>query len=235
VARVNSTPIGHSRHIGPTMLAGVIFDFDGVIVDSHPLHIEAWKELLHAKGKAVSDAELSFVREGAKREEILRHFLGELTPEQAESYGAQKDQLFRAGVNQLELVPGFAGFLIQLEAVGLQSAVATSGNRPRVEHALETFSLRNRFRAVVTGNDVSRGKPDPALFLLAAQALEVDPAHIVVFEDAVAGILAAKAAGMKCVGIAANGRESLLKQAGADFVMKDFRDVTVNDLKSLFI
>ena len=100
---------------------------------------------------------------------------------------------------------------------------------------METFSLRNRFRAVVTGNDVSRGKPDPALFLLAAQALEVDPAHIVVFEDAVAGILAAKAAGMRCVGIAANGRESLLKEAGADFVMKDFRDVTVNDLKSLFL
>jgi len=217
------------------MLAGVIFDFDGVIVDSHPLHIEAWKEILHAKGKAVSDAELSFVREGAKREEILRHFLGELTPEQAESYCAQKDQLFRAGANQLKLVPGFAGFLTQLEAVGLPSAVATSGNRPRVEHSLEIFNLRSRFRAIVTGNDVSRGKPDPALFLLAAQALKVQPAHIVVFEDAVAGVLAAKAAGMKCVGIAADGRESLLKQAGADLVMKDFRDVTVNDVKSLFI
>ena len=78
------------------MLGGVIFDFDGVIVDSHAAHMKAWKAFLLTKGKAFSDAELSFVREGAKREEILRHFLGELTPEQIASYGAEKDKLFQA-------------------------------------------------------------------------------------------------------------------------------------------
>jgi beta-phosphoglucomutase len=216
------------------MLGGVIFDFDGVIVDSHPAHMQAWKAVLQARGKAVSEVELAFVREGAKREEILRHFLGELTPEEVASYGAEKDRLFQARAGELKLVPGFAEFLLQLDAVALPSAVATSGSRGRVEQALEFFNLRDRFRAVVTGNDVERGKPDPALFLLATQALQVEPGRILVCEDAVAGVLAAKSAGMKCVGIASNGRESTLKHAGADLVVNDFSHTGLVDVTRLF-
>jgi HAD superfamily hydrolase (TIGR01509 family) len=216
------------------MLGGVIFDFDGVIADSHPAHMQAWKAFLHSKGKTVSDAELSFVREGAKREEILRHFLDELTPEQVASYGTEKEQLFRARAIEVKLVPGFAEFLLQLDAFGLPSAVATSGSRVRIEHSLETFNLRNRFRAIVTAEDVNRGKPNPALFLLAAQALQIEPNQLVVFEDAAAGVLAAKNAGMKCIGIAANGRKSILEKAGADMVVNDFSHTSLDDVTRLF-
>ncbi len=216
------------------MLGAVIFDFDGVIVDSHPAHMQAWKSFLLTKGKAFSDAELSFVREGAKREDILKRFLGELTPEEAASYGAEKDRLFQVRAGELKLVPGFAEFLLQLDAVALPSAVATSGSRGRVEQALEFFNLRDRFRAVVTGDDVERGKPDPSLFLLAAQILQVDASQILVCEDAVAGVLAAKSAGMKCVGLAANGRESMLQQAGADMVVNDFSHTGLVDVTRLF-
>jgi len=216
------------------MLAGVIFDFDGVIVDSHAAHIKAWKAFLLTKGKAFDDAELSFVREGVKREEILRRFLGELTPEQIASYGAEKDKLFQASAGEVKLVPGFPEFLLQLDSAAFPSAVATSGSRSRVEQTLETLNLCKRFRAVVTGNDVERGKPDPDLFLLAAQALQIDPGRILVCEDAVAGVLAAKTAGMKCVGIAANGRESSLQQAGADLVVKDFAHTSLDDVRHLF-
>jgi beta-phosphoglucomutase-like phosphatase (HAD superfamily) len=128
------------------MLGGVIFDFDGVIVDSHAAHIKAWKAFLLTKGKALDDAELSFVREGVKREEILRRFLGELTPEQIASYGAEKDKLFQASVCELKLVPGFSEFLLQLDSAALPSAVATSGSRSRVEQTLEALNLCNRFR-----------------------------------------------------------------------------------------
>jgi HAD superfamily hydrolase (TIGR01509 family) len=216
------------------MLGGIIFDFDGVIVDSHAAHMQAWKAFLLTKGKSFSDGELSFVREGAKREEILRRFFGDLTPEQIASYGVEKDKLFQANPRELKLVPGFTEFLLQLDSAALPSAVATSGSRSRVEQTLETLNLGKRFRAVVTGNDVERGKPDPDLFLLAAQALQIDPGRILVCEDAVAGVLAAKSAGMKCVGIAANGRESLLKQAGADLVVKDFVHISLNDVRRLF-
>jgi len=216
------------------MLGGVIFDFDGVIVDSHASHIKAWKAFLLSKGKAFNDTELSFVREGAKREEILRRFLGELSPEQIVNYGAEKDKLFQASASTVKLVPGFTEFLLQLDSAALPSAVATSGSRSRVEQTLETLNVGKRFRTVVTGDDVERGKPDPDLFLLAAQALQIDPGHILVCEDAVAGVLAAKSARMKCVGIAANGREFLLKQAGANLVVKDFVHTSLNDVRRLF-
>lgn len=216
------------------MLGGVIFDFDGVIVDSHPAHIQAWKTFLLSKGKHVNHADLSFVREGAKREEILRHFLGELTAEQIASYGAEKDKLFQARGSEVKLVRGFAEFLLQLDAAALPSAVATSGSRRRVEQALEAFNIRYRFRAVVTGNEVDKGKPDPALFLLAAQALQVEASRILVCEDAVAGVVAAKSAGMKCIGIAANGRDPMLAEAGADLVVRDFSHTNLDDITRLF-
>jgi beta-phosphoglucomutase len=216
------------------MLAGVIFDFDGVIVDSHPLHLQTWRAFLLSKGMAVSDAELSFVREGAKRDEILRHFLGELTPEQVRSYGDEKEKLFQARACEIKLVGGFVEFMAQLDAVGLPSAVATSGSRRRVEQALDRFNLRTRFRAVVTGEDVVRGKPHPALFLMAAQALEADPRGMLVCEDAVAGVIAAKTAGMMCLAIAARGRGSLLKAAGADLVVEDFAQTNLADVRRLF-
>ena len=77
------------------MLAGVIFDFDGVIVDNHAVHLQAWKAFFQSVGKQVDDETLSFVLEGTKREEILRHFLGDLTQEEINVYGAEKDKLFQ--------------------------------------------------------------------------------------------------------------------------------------------
>ncbi|HEV7550211.1 MAG TPA: HAD family phosphatase [Candidatus Angelobacter sp.] len=216
------------------MIGGVIFDFDGVIVDSHPVHLQAWKAFLLSEDKAVSNAELSFVLEGATREDILAHFFGDLTKEQIRRYGEGKDQLFLARANEIRLIRGFVEFLAQLDAAGIPSAVATSGSRRRVKQALQAFNLVSRFRSVLTADDVSRGKPDPALFLLSAQALQLNPGQILVCEDAVAGVIAAKTAGMKCIGIAANGRGSLLKQAGSDLVVDDFRYTNFDEVSRLF-
>jgi HAD superfamily hydrolase (TIGR01509 family) len=142
--------------------------------------------------------------------------------------------LFQARANEIKLIRGFVEFLAQLDAAGIPSAVATSGSRRRVQQALQTFNLVSHFRSVLTADDVSRGKPDPALFLLSAQALQLDPGQILVCEDAVAGVIAAKTAGMKCIGIAANGRRSLLKQAGSDLVVDDFRYTSFDEVSRLF-
>ncbi|HEX3092817.1 MAG TPA: HAD family phosphatase [Candidatus Angelobacter sp.] len=216
------------------MLAGIIFDFDGVIVDSHAVHIQAWKALFMAMGKALSDEELSFVVEGAKREEILRRFLGALTPEQAELYGAEKERLYQARASELKLVCGVADFLQQLDAAGVPIAVASSGGRSRVEGTLKTFGLLSSFRAIVTAEDVAKGKPDPALFHQAASRLRVAARQILVCEDAVAGVAAAKSAGMKCMAIADNGRRKLLHEAGADLVIEDFTQTGLDDIRRLF-
>ena len=217
------------------MLAGVIFDFDGVIVDSHPIHLQAWKAFFHSIGKQVKDEELSFVVEGTKREEILRHFLGDLTPEQIKLYGAEKDKLFQANAKDQKVVLGFGGFLEQVEAAGLPAVVATSGSRLRVESTLDRFNLRSRFHAVVTGDDAPNGKPAPDLFYLAARSLHVKAANILVCEDAVSGVIAAKIAKMKCLAIAPKDRGPKLKEAGADLVVEDFTRANLSDISKLFV
>lgn len=216
------------------MLQAIIFDFDGVIVDSHAAHKRAWKTFFASRGKNFSDAELEFVVEGNKREEILRHFLGELTPEQIKDYGAQKEALFKTSTSELKPLPGLEMFFTDIASAALPVALASSASRSRVDYLIKQLGFAERFQAIVTGDDVSRGKPDPALFQMAAAQLGIEPCHILVFEDAVNGVAAAKAAGMKCLAIAANGRAPILKQAGADKIIPDFANIRLEDLRSLF-
>jgi beta-phosphoglucomutase len=216
------------------MLQAVIFDLDGVIVDSHPAHQRAWKIFFQSLGRDLSEHELAFVLEGRKREDILRHFLGELTPDQVKHYGARKEALFRDSQPQLKTIPGLAYFLTDLETAGLPLALASSASGGRAAYMLEQLSLKRRFRAIVTGDDVHHGKPDPEIFRLAAQRLDVEAQNILVCEDAVCGVEAAKSAGMKCLGIAAKGRGPLLEKAGADRVLPDFTSASLKELRNLF-
>jgi beta-phosphoglucomutase-like phosphatase (HAD superfamily) len=216
------------------MLRAVIFDLDGVIVDSHPAHLQAWKTLLHSLEKNVSENDLQFVMEGYKREVILRHFLGELSADDVNYYGAKKDALFRDSLQDIKTVPGFTTFFDSVQRAGLPVALASSASRWRAEHTLTCLGLARAFRAIITGDDVAEGKPDPAIFQAAARGLGADPAEILVCEDAVAGVEAAKSAGMKCLAIAANGRRPLLKEAGADLVVGDFTEASLPKLRNIF-
>ena len=216
------------------MLQGLILDLDGVIVDSHPAHLTAWKALFSSLGRQLSDHELDFVLEGHKREDILRHFLGDLPEEQLEEYGTQKETLFRESLCEVQTVNGFWEFLEQVERDRLPLAVASSASRSRVTYTLEHLDLTDRFQVVVTGTDVAKGKPDPALFNLAAEGMRVESSRILVCEDAVNGVEAAKSAGMKCLAIASNGRTPLLQNAGADVIVPDFTATNLKQLRELW-
>jgi beta-phosphoglucomutase len=216
------------------MLQAVIFDLDGVIVDTHPAHKLAWKSLCASLRKELDDRDLEFVVEGHKRADILRHFLGELTAEQVADYGARKEALFRRYAGQVRIVEGALSFLDQVTSAGLSIALASCASRARVEYMLRQFAMQSRFGSVVSGDDVPQGKPDPAIFLLAARQLGIAPENILVCEDAVNGVEAAKLAGMKCLAIAGNGRGPLLQHAGADRVVPDFSNVRLADLQCLF-
>src|SRR5215467_7094088 len=137
------------------MLKALIFDLDGVIVDSHPLHKRAWKEFFTSRGKDFSDEELEFVLEGRKREDILRHFLGELTEQQIKDHGAEKEAFFRNSAAELKPVAGVERFLNEISAAGLSAALASSASRGRVSYMLQQLGLAERFEAIVTGDDVT--------------------------------------------------------------------------------
>jgi beta-phosphoglucomutase len=214
------------------MLKGIIFDLDGVVVDSHGAHLLAWSEFFGSIGHEVQEGELAFVLEGRKREEILRHFLSDVTQEEVREYGEKKERLFRRHAGSVKLVPGVAEFLAELDE--LKVALASSASRRRIAYMLKDLGLDKRFHVVVSGDDVIAGKPDPAIFRLAAEGLALSAQDLLVCEDAVCGVEAAKAAGMKCLAIAANGRAQALKAAGADRIVGDFRGVTIEQLRGLF-
>lgn len=216
------------------MLRGVVFDFDGVIVDSHPVHTRTWKKFLQLMGREVSDQDLCYVLDGRTREDIIRHFFGELDAKTVTDYGHRKEQMFRDEAVRVQLVRGLERFLAGLDAAGLAMAIASSGSRSRVNFLLDHLGLARRFPVVVTADDVTRGKPDPALFLQAAANLRINPADLLAFEDAASGVRAATAAGMKCVGVASNGSSSLLLDAGATHVVKDFRFISQSKLEGFF-
>jgi len=217
------------------MLQAVIFDFDGVIVDSHLAHLQAWRSFFQSIGTKVTDDELLFVTEGAKREDILRHFLGDLTQAQVKQFGERKESLLRDSSPLIDPVPGVTDLLNSLSAAGVPMAVASSATRRRVTSTLEGLQLKSYFQVVVAGDEIEKGKPDPEIFQVAAKKLEVDPARTLVFEDSINGVLGAKRAGMKCLCIGANGRYRTLMEAGADWVFPDFTAVSLKDLQRFFL
>jgi len=216
------------------MCKGVIFDMDGVLIDSHPAHKRAWAQFLASLDRRTSDEELEFVMDGRKREEILRHFLGDLSSERIEEYGRQKNEHFKESAAALRIIAGVGEFIDTLESAGIPMAVATCASEARARDILRQLGLYSRFAAIVTANDVAKGKPDPEIFVRAAKQLQLTPQSLLVVEDAVSGVQAAKSAGMKCLGIAAEGRAGKLMKAGADCVIPDYRQISLSQVRLLF-
>jgi beta-phosphoglucomutase len=217
------------------VLRGAVFDFDGVIVDSHPAHLRAWKSFLNSVGKTASEEQLQFVLDGRKRDDILRHFMGELNADQIVEFGLRKEQCFRDEVTHVRMADGLLGFLEDLQAEQLALAIASSGSKSRIHFLLDRFGLEKYFRVVITGDEVEKGKPHPDVFLKAAHQLGVDPSELMAFEDAVSGVQAAKSSGMKCIGIAPLDRVSILLAAGASHVVQDFRSLSGSTLRELLL
>lgn len=199
-----------------------VFDMDGVLIDSHPAHLAAWQEFLKSLGITVSEAELAFVLEGRTRCEIMRKFLGDVSEEDLQSYGRRKDEIFRSMENEIGPLPGAIALLDELSNRGLKLAVATSASEIRTFATIERLGLGGRFDAIVTAADVAFGKPDPAVYQVACRRLEVLSEQGLAFDDALAGVQAARAAGLRCIGIASNGIAERLLDAGADAVVPDF-------------
>ena len=214
---------------------GAVFDFDGVIVDSHPAHVRAWEKFLESVQRTVSRDQLQFVLDGRKRDDILRHFMGELREEQIAEYGHLKEKFLRDEAVNVRTIDGLPSFLEDLEREKFALAIASSGSRSRVDFLLDKLGLKQCFRVVITGDEVKEGKPHPAIFVKAAQQLAMDSSQLVAFEDAPSGVKAAKAAGMVCVGIAQPDLASTLIDAGARHVAPDFRSLPYSKLQELFV
>lgn len=181
----------------------------------------------------MTDAELGFIYEGARREEILRRFWGQVSPEESARLARRKDQLFRQLEDSVQTVPGLTECLSALEAQNIRLAVVTSASRPRAFRLLDRFQLTSRFSVVISAGDLSCGKEDPAIFRVALSRLEVTPENCLVIEDSPRAISTACALGIHCVGIGSGDWSRVLSDAGADVVMPDLTTLRLDDLAQL--
>lgn len=210
----------------------VLWDMDGVLVDTAPFHWQAWERL---SGEAdFHMAHDNFRRTfGWRNEEILRDLLGpDIADEQVAALGDRKEALYRDAVrSRVQPLPGAIELLRTLREAGFGQAVASSAPRANVDLILEELEIGADFDAVLCDRDVERGKPDPQVFLRAAERLGVDPARCLVIEDAVMGVRAAKRAGMACLAVSTTHAAQELSEA--DRVVASLVEVTVTDVQRL--
>jgi beta-phosphoglucomutase len=168
---------------------------------------------------------------------IRKLFFPDATDARRAELAGRKEDLYRASVREegTQLLPGAGKLLAAFAAAGWPQAVGSSAPPANLDLLLTLTDTRRYFVAVVTGDDVTRGKPDPEVFLKAAARLGADPGRCVVFEDAVAGVQAAKAGGMHCVAVTFVGHHPAekLRAAGADLVVGSLEDVTVEAVANL--
>lgn len=208
-----------------------IFDHDGVLVDTLKLHQDSWVEMGRETGLPIT-AEIVLKTFGMTNATILRGLLGEsLSDAEIRAYSDRKEAKYRdLARGRIELMAGVRPFLDAMTAAGALLAIGSSGVRANLELTVAECGLNGRFAAIVAGEDVTRGKPDPRVFLLAAERAGVAPAESIVFEDAPVGILAAKAAGMLAVGVTSSHDADALRDAGADAVVPDLSRLDPRDL-----
>lgn len=183
-------------------MIALIFDMDGVIIDSNPMHRESWEVFNRRYGLETTEA-MHQSMYGKRNDQIVRNFFGnEITAVEVAARGRAKEQLYRemmAGRTEGLLVPGLRPFLDRHRDLPL--AVASNAEPENVAFVLEEARLRTYFRVVVDGHQVHNPKPHPDVYLRAAELLETEPANCVVFEDSHSGAAAAVAAGMPVIGL----------------------------------
>jgi beta-phosphoglucomutase len=210
----------------------VLWDMDGVLVDTARFHWQAWERLSQAEGFAMThdDFRRTF---GWRNEEILQDLLGsDISRRRASELGDRKEELYRDEVRgRVEPLPGAVGLLQGLREAGFRQAVASSAPRANIELILRELRIERDFGAVLCDRDVELGKPNPQVFLRAAEGLGVAPSHCLVIEDAVMGVRAARSAGMFCLAVTTTHPEEGLLEA--DRVVASLTEVTVEDVRRL--
>jgi HAD superfamily hydrolase (TIGR01509 family) len=216
-------------------LRGVIFDMDGVLVDSHAVHRKAWRLFFRTLGRDLADSELNFILDGRKREDILRHFLGNCPDLEFEEFGKRKDCIFRQMRLDVSPIPGAVRLVRELHQSGMVLALATSASLSRAHSTLVDLGLLSCFQEIATGEDVLLGKPDAAIYRLACHRTGIAPEHLLAVEDAISGIRAAVGAGLSCLGVASHETRENLAAAGAAYVVRNFEGITAKDLECILV
>lgn len=207
-----------------TNIEALIFDMDGVIIDSKD-HVESfWREKLELYGIEADGDDMETRFHGRPARHIIDDIFAGLPDETREDL-AEECSRYDSSVKQYRMIPGVEAFLQQVTNQGVPLGLVTSALPPKVDRMIEGLSFPSPFRVIVTADLVQNGKPDPECYLQAAAKLGVSPERSLVFEDSVSGVKAASEAGAMVIGINEAHIAGYLKEAGAGIVVPDFRPV----------
>jgi beta-phosphoglucomutase len=222
----------------PVAAFAAIWDVDGTLVDTAEQHFLAWAELSRQLQHPFTRAD--FARTfGWRNPEIVRELYDpHASDAKCHELGERKENLYREMVRATgsPLLPGVRELLEGFRGAGVPQAVGSSAPRGNLDLLLGACGISRYFGAIVSGDDVSRGKPDPEVFLKGAAGIGVEPRRCVVFEDAIAGVRAARAAGMACIAVTFVGHHPAesLQAAGADRVVASLAEVRLEDVQAWF-
>lgn len=211
----------------------VIWDMDGVIVDTAEHHFNSWRYAFRLQGVTFTREDFQQVF-GQRNDTIISKIMaGNVTREKMDRIALDKEENFRQIVkNDLRPLPGVIALLTTIKDNGILSAVASSAPLENIRLVLAGLGIEDCFQAVVYGDEVTEGKPSPLGFLLAARKLGVEPRDCIVIEDAIAGVHAAKRGGMRC--IAVTNTHPAQDLGDADLVVDSLEKIGLKELNSLF-
>jgi beta-phosphoglucomutase len=208
---------------------GVVFDMDGVIVDTNPYHKISLRQFCEKYGYHFTDEELINRIYGRTNNEWIANLFGKLPKERLLELGEEKEAMFRAIYKDvIEPVAGLEDFLKKLYHQKIPCAIGTSAPRSNVDFVLDNTGLRKYFPVILDQSHVEHGKPNPEIYLKTAQALNLPPAQTIVFEDSLSGIEAAQRAGARVVGVTTTHTPAELKHC--DLVIPDFTHLQLESL-----
>jgi beta-phosphoglucomutase len=214
----------------------VIWDVDGTLVDTAELHFQAWQILARELNKPFTRDDFAGTFGWRNTEIIPKLFGPHYSAVEVAALGDRKEELYRAEASKgVALLPGVRALLVAVHEAGGLQAIGSSAPRRNLELMLQLTGTASLFEAVIAMEDTTRGKPDPDVFLQGARRLNVPPERCVVLEDAPVGVQAAKAGGMKALGVTFVGHHSAekLQTAGADLVVPSLEQVNVVTLHGL--
>lgn len=206
------------------MLKAVLFDLDGTLANTDPIHFLTWQEFLRNYGLEIDDEFYKAKISGRLNPVIVADILPQLSEAEGQRVADEKEAYFRRIALDLKPISGLMELLEWVENGGLKVALVTNAPRENVEFMLRVLRVEDKFEPVILASELPLGKPDPAPYLLALKQLGVSASEAIAFEDSPSGIRSAAGAGIFTVGVTSTHESALLIEAGASITIPDFTD-----------
>jgi HAD superfamily hydrolase (TIGR01509 family) len=206
------------------MLQALLFDLDGTLSDTDPLHLRAWQECLRDRGTVVDETFYRTQISGRTTPAVVKNLFPHFDDQQVADFSAYKEATFRALAGELKALFGLKEVLALAHQRRWKCALVTNGSRENAMFMLQTISLATEFDAMVFGEELQIGKPDPLPYRIALQELQQEARTALAFEDSITGLRSAIGAGLRTIGVATSQSANDLLDAGATMVIRDFSD-----------